>query len=282
VEENLAFGLRARGVQREERKARVDEVAGGLGLTEFLWRRPGTLSGGEKQRVVLGRTLAVRAKVTLLDEPTTGIDPERREGLLADLIRLHGELGGTWVLVTHDQAEAQAFGDRVAVMRAGRIVQVGEPRSLYEEPVDRFVGKFVGDPGMNLVRCRVEVKEALVTLWGLVPGAGWELPESLGATGLLRERGTGEVDLGWRAEEIGEIAAEGAGVGDVALVGGVVRRVWRGPRYLVEARVGGHPVKFWSSAGLEAGERVAIRFKLGRAYGFDPESGARIFGPGTA
>lgn len=284
VRQNLEFSLRGRGVSKKERQERVQEVAEGLGISEFLKRRPGSLSGGEKQRVVLGRALAARATVTLLDEPFTGIDPERREGLMTDLTDLHKELGGAWLFVTHDLAEAQAFGHRVAVMREGKLVQVDRPNRLYESPRDEFVARFVGDPGMNLLRCRVEVSHALVTLWGLVPGAGWELPPSLAATKVLEERGAGEIDLGWRAEDIRPVGPEHpeAGPGDVTLVGTLLRKQWRGPDYLAVARVGGHAVRFrLRGEEVVEGDRLALRFRLALAHGFDAEGGQRVFGPGA-
>lgn len=284
VRGNLEFSLKSRGVPRDERRERVRDVAEGLGLSEFLNRRPWSLSGGEKQRVVLGRALAARASVTLLDEPFSGIDSERREGLLTDLTALHGELGGAWLLVTHDLSEAQGFGHRVAVMREGRLVQVDQPSRLYEQPSDAFVARFVGDPGMNLLRCRVEVSDGLVTLWGLVPGAGWELPPWMSATKVLEDRGSGEIDLGWRAEDISPVGPEhpAAGPGDVTLVGTLLRKRWRGPDYLAVARVGGHAVRFrLRGEEMTEGDRLPLRFRMVSAHGFDTESGLRVFGPGV-
>ncbi len=164
VFENLAFGLRARRHPREEIAGRVEEVAAMLGLSGKLKRRPATLSGGEKQRVSLGRALARRPKVLLLDEPFSNLDTPLRASLREEFLAAHRRFGTTTLLVTHDQAEAMALGDRVAVMDRGKIAQVGTPREIYDRPANRFVAGFVGDPPMNLLD--LEVFEAHVKILG--------------------------------------------------------------------------------------------------------------------
>ena len=151
VRDNLAFGLRVRRVGRRDRAGRVEQVAAALGLDAMLDRLPAQLSGGERQRVALGRALVRDPVVFCLDEPLSALDPllradARRE--LAGLLRADGRCG---VLVTHDQAEATAMGDRVAVLRGGRLEQVGTPRELYDAPASRFVASFVGTPPMSLL-----------------------------------------------------------------------------------------------------------------------------------
>ncbi|MBC7374154.1 MAG: ABC transporter ATP-binding protein [Frankiales bacterium] len=152
VRDNIAFGLRVRRVPRAEREARVLEAAGRLGLTELLDRLPPALSGGERQRAALARALVRDPAVFCLDEPLSALDPllrtdARRE--LADLLRADGRCA---VFVTHDQAEALTLGDRVAVLRAGRLEQVATPRALYDAPATAFVASFVGTPAMSLLR----------------------------------------------------------------------------------------------------------------------------------
>lgn len=148
VFDNLAFGLRARGLGRGEVAGRVQLVADLLGLADLLGRSPETLSGGQRQRVALGRAVVSRPAVFLLDEPLSRLDAPLRAALRGELTDLHRRLGATMIFVTHDQAEALALGDRVAVMDAGRVVQVGTPRAVYETPASRFVGGFVGSPPM--------------------------------------------------------------------------------------------------------------------------------------
>lgn len=137
--ENLAFGLRLRRVPYEEIRERVRRMAERLGLTDCLHRRPGELSGGQRQRVALGRALIRRPAVLLLDEPFAQLDAPLRRELRVELRRLHAEWRCATLLVTHDPAEALALGDRVAVLRAGRIVQLAVPAELQARPADDFV-----------------------------------------------------------------------------------------------------------------------------------------------
>ncbi|WP_165250841.1 ABC transporter ATP-binding protein [Paludisphaera soli] len=148
---NVEFGLRARGVQRAERRRRVEEVAELLGLRDLLGRSPGTLSGGERQRAAIGRAIARRPAVLLLDEPFSSLDLPLRTALRRDLVELHERFRSTLIHVTHDQGEALALGERVAILDRGRLVQVGSPREVYDRPATPFAARFVGSPPMNLI-----------------------------------------------------------------------------------------------------------------------------------
>jgi sulfate transport system ATP-binding protein len=144
VRENVAFGLRIRKRPKDEIQARVDELLALVGLTKWAQQRPSQLSGGQRQRMALARALAVQPKVLLLDEPFGALDATVRAELRAWLRRLHDEQGVTTVLVTHDQEEAMEVADRIAVMSAGTIEQVGAPREIYDRPATEFVMGFVG------------------------------------------------------------------------------------------------------------------------------------------
>ena len=143
--ENLGFGLKLRGAAREEIHQRVNAMAGTLGITECLVRKPGELSGGQRQRVALGRALVRQPKVLLLDEPFANLDAPLRREMRRELLRLHREQNLTMILVTHDQAEALALGQRVAVMNGGVIEQVATPAELRAKPATKFVAEFL-DP----------------------------------------------------------------------------------------------------------------------------------------
>jgi multiple sugar transport system ATP-binding protein len=153
--DNLAFGLRARKMPAPEIAERTRELAGWLGLEALLDRRPKELSGGERQRIALGRAVATRPSVLLLDEPFSSLDAPLRASIRTALLDLHRHIGGTMLLVTHDQSEALAVGQRIAVMQSGRIEQIGTPRELYEAPTSRFVAGFLGDPPMSFLRCQI-------------------------------------------------------------------------------------------------------------------------------
>ena len=156
VRQNLGYGLKARGTEKLEIARRVDEVAVLLGLSALLDRRPAQLSGGQRQRVAMGRAIVREPQAFLLDEPLSNLDAQLRVGMRASLAQLHRRLAVTTVYVTHDQVEAMTLGQRVAVMRAGKIVQVDTPQRLYSEPRDVFVAGFIGSPAMNLVEATVQ------------------------------------------------------------------------------------------------------------------------------
>jgi sn-glycerol 3-phosphate transport system ATP-binding protein len=151
VEQNIAFGLRRHGYPRREVTGRVREVSEMLDLHELLRRKPAQLSGGQRQRVAMGRAIARHPQVFLLDEPLSNLDAKLRTQLRADLKRLHQEVRTTSIYVTHDQVEATTLGERIAVMKEGRLQQVGTPREVYARPANLFVAGFIGSPPMNLV-----------------------------------------------------------------------------------------------------------------------------------
>ena len=155
VRQNIGYGLKVRRTPKAEARRRVDEVAELLGLGDLLERKPAHLSGGQRQRVAMGRAIVREPKAFLMDEPLSNLDAKLRVGMRASLAQLHGRLGVTTVYVTHDQTEAMTLGQRVAVMRDGRILQADTPQRLYREPADVFVAGFIGTPAMNIVEARV-------------------------------------------------------------------------------------------------------------------------------
>ncbi|TML59946.1 MAG: sn-glycerol-3-phosphate ABC transporter ATP-binding protein UgpC [Actinobacteria bacterium] len=161
VRQNIGYGLKVRKTPKAETKRRVEEVAGLLGLDELLDRRPAQLSGGQRQRVAMGRAIVREPQAFLMDEPLSNLDAKLRVGVRASLAQLHARLGVTTVYVTHDQTEAMTLGQRVAVMRDGRILQVDQPQTLYLQPVDLFVAAFIGTPAMNLVEARIDGDDAV-------------------------------------------------------------------------------------------------------------------------
>jgi multiple sugar transport system ATP-binding protein len=151
VRKNLGYALRVQRMKRSERERRVQEVGKLLGLDGLYDRRPGQLSGGQQQRVAMGRAIVREPAAFLMDEPLSNLDAKLRVGMRTSLQQLHARLGTTTVFVTHDQVEAMTLGQRVAVMRDGRIQQVDVPQRLYDAPANLFVAAFIGSPAMNLV-----------------------------------------------------------------------------------------------------------------------------------
>jgi multiple sugar transport system ATP-binding protein len=156
VGDNIGYGLKARRTPSAQRAQRVREVAELLGLSDLVDRRPAQLSGGQRQRVAMGRAIAREPQAFLMDEPLSNLDAKLRVGMRASLSQLHRRLGVTTVYVTHDQVEAMTLGQRVAVMRDGRVLQADTPQRLYQEPRDLFIAAFIGSPAMNLVDATVE------------------------------------------------------------------------------------------------------------------------------
>jgi multiple sugar transport system ATP-binding protein len=151
VEQNLAFGLQLRKTPKDEVKRRVDEAAQMLGLEQYLKRKPAALSGGQRQRVAMGRAIVREPQAFLMDEPLSNLDAKLRVSMRGSLKQLHERLGVTTVYVTHDQVEAMTLGNRVCVLRDGRLQQVDTPQHLFEAPVNLFVAGFIGSPAMNFV-----------------------------------------------------------------------------------------------------------------------------------
>ncbi|MGB0499425.1 MAG: ABC transporter ATP-binding protein, partial [Rubricella sp.] len=193
VERNIGFGLRRRGVERAEVARRVREVADILEIGSLLDRRPAMLSGGQRQRVAMGRAMVRRPRVFLFDEPLSNLDARLRVSMRSEIRRLQSHMPTTTVYVTHDQTEAMTMADRVVVMNAGRIEQIGPPMEIYRNPANLFVARFIGSPAMNLI-------EASVTGGHVDLGGGTRLPLSPGAP--LGAHGR-RVTLGFRPEAVG-------------------------------------------------------------------------------
>jgi multiple sugar transport system ATP-binding protein len=167
VRENMGFALKLAKVDKAEIDTRVEEAAKVLDLETHLDRKPANLSGGQRQRVAMGRAIVRDPAAFLMDEPLSNLDAKLRVQMRAEVSRLQSRLGTTTVYVTHDQTEAMTLGDRVAVMRAGLLQQVGTPQELYDDPANIFVAGFIGSPSMNFVPAAVEgeqVKLPMVTL----------------------------------------------------------------------------------------------------------------------
>jgi multiple sugar transport system ATP-binding protein len=155
VYDNIAFGLRVKKMPKQEIERRVRNAAQVLGLEPFLKRKPRALSGGQRQRVAMGRAIVREPAAFLMDEPLSNLDAKLRVQMRAEVSRLQRDLATTTIYVTHDQVEAMTMGDKVAVMRKGELQQVADPQTLYDRPVNIFVGGFIGSPAMNMIEATV-------------------------------------------------------------------------------------------------------------------------------
>jgi ABC-type sugar transport system ATPase subunit len=169
IDDNIGYPLKVRGVAKSERDQRVQDVAANLQIGELLNRRPGQLSGGQQQRTALARAVIHNAQVFLFDEPLSNLDAKLRLDARAFIKHLQRQVGVTGIYVTHDQSEAMALADRVVIMNAGRIVQVGTPLEIYRRPATTFVASFIGNPPMNLLPCRIDTSAAVVVVADELP-----------------------------------------------------------------------------------------------------------------
>ena len=156
VYDNVAFALKIKKTPKDEIRRRVAEAARILDLEPYLKRKPRSLSGGQRQRVAMGRAIVRQPSVFLMDEPLSNLDAKLRVQMRADIKKIQSDLGATTIYVTHDQVEAMTMGHRVAVMRKGELQQVAPPQELYDDPVNMFVGGFIGSPAMNMLEARIE------------------------------------------------------------------------------------------------------------------------------
>ena len=265
VAENLAFGLKLRGVPRAEIDRRVADAAETLGMTDMLGKLPREMSGGQRQRVALGRALVREPSVFLLDESLSNLDAKLRHSTRTEIARLHQRLGTTMVYVTHDQVEAMTLGQRIVVLDAGRIQQIDTPMALYERPANLFVAGFLGSPAMNVLEGELRAADGLRLVLdgqGDVPLPGAEVPGAW-----LGRR----VTLGVRPEHLLPAAGEGlqARVDVVEPVGSEA--------FLHLDFAGRALVSRLPPQGLpEPGTRLSLRADPAHLHFFDPGSGLRL------
>jgi multiple sugar transport system ATP-binding protein len=205
--DNMAFGLKLRGVKRDRRRERVGATAKTLGLAEVLGKKPRTLSGGQRQRVAMGRAIVREPQGFLMDEPLSNLDAKLRVEMRAEIARLQRDLGVTTIYVTHDQVEAMTLGDRVAIMREGVLQQVDSPQKLYDEPANLFVAEFIGSPAMNLVGA--DIGRSNGALYATFGEHRLRIADSVRAArpALRRFEGT-RIILGIRPEDLEDAALE--------------------------------------------------------------------------
>ncbi|MFK7877090.1 MAG: ABC transporter ATP-binding protein [Paracoccaceae bacterium] len=260
VEENMGFGLKMNGVAKDEIARKVKGASDILKLDQYLKRKPKALSGGQRQRVAIGRAIVRGPEVFLFDEPLSNLDAELRVEMRVEIARLHQEIGATMIYVTHDQVEAMTLADKIVVLRAGMIEQVGAPLELYRNPDNKFVAGFIGSPSMNFMHATVRGGKVDVPALGAAVDVSVTLPAD----------GT-EVILGLRPEHI-EVSSAGSTmtVELTEALGGVSYthiKASTGEAMIVEER---------GDERASEGDRVSITFDPSRAYLFDAKTELRI------
>jgi ABC-type sugar transport system ATPase subunit len=268
--QNMAFALSLRKMPRAEVDGRVREAARVLDIESLLERRPRQMSGGERQRVALGRALVRKPQVFLFDEPLSNLDAKLRVHMRREIARLHQQLGTTMIYVTHDQVEAMTLGDRIAVLHRGRLQQVDTPSALYGRPANTFVASFIGTPPMNLVEGRIGGDTSEFRT-----GDAFSVPLGQGWTAALAGCSAAAVTLGIRPEDI-QRADPSSGLAGV-LRSRVELVELLGAEALVHVDVGGVELTARLPAPVPpAGSELGLVIPGGRIHLFDRETGARI------
>jgi len=266
VRENLAFGLRMRGHGRDDIASRVARAASVLGLDSMLDRKPAQLSGGQKQRVAFGRAMVRDPQVFLFDEPLSNLDARLRADMRREIADLHARLGVTMVYVTHDQVEAMTLGERIAVMRDGRLQQYAPPLEIYRRPANLYVATFIGTPAINLAAGRVDAGRGAATFNAGRLSAGSPAGLETGAA----------ITIGARAEHV---ALDAPGVAGEVFVSRVQRVEQLGNESFVQID-GPVDVPWVVRAPADwpgrAGDTVGVRLDRTSMLWFDSATGARL------
>jgi len=261
VEQNMGFALELAGTKRPEIKRKVDEAAAILGLQQLLNRKPAQLSGGQRQRVAMGRAIVRNPKVFLFDEPLSNLDAKLRVQMRAEIKGLHQRLGTTVVYVTHDQIEAMTMADKIVVMNAGRVEQVGSPLELYDRPDNIFVAGFLGSPSMNFLPARITGDSTLSLANGTSANVRALPPGRVGA----------DVTFGIRPEDITIVEAGGVPA-DILIVEPT------GSETHLMAQVGEAEITcvLRERVDVRPGDKVQLDFTTHRSHIFDRASGLRL------
>ena len=261
VKENMGFGLKMNGVDKAEIARKVDAASKILKLDDYLDRKPAALSGGQRQRVAIGRSIVRGPEVFLFDEPLSNLDAELRVDMRVEIARLHKELGTTMIYVTHDQVEAMTLADKIVVLRAGYIEQVGSPMHLYQDPDNKFVAGFIGSPAMNFVN-------------GVAQKGGVRIPalsDTVVTTSVALPAEGSAVTVGVRPQDMELKAASSPITLDIReRLGGVAYDYLNTPtgeRLVVESR---------GDLAMEEGTEVSVTFDQDRTMFFDAQTEARL------
>ena len=266
VYENMAFGLIYRDTPKQEIRRRVEEAARILNITDYLKRRPRQLSGGQRQRVAMGRAIVRNPKVFLFDEPLSNLDAKLRVQMRTEIKKLHQRVQTTVIYVTHDQVEAMTLADRIVVMRAGHVEQIGSPDTIYNQPASTFVASFIGAPTMNLVPARIEGRDG-----GLVVALGDRIripvpPQRAARYGAWVGR---DAILGLRPEHFTWMPGDGPGP-TIEVTAQVIEPL--GADTLVFFDIGGREMvcRVPPEAVRQIGEHLRLRPEMQRMHLFDP------------
>lgn len=272
---NLAFGLRMRGVSKSEADEQVRKAASMLGIDDLLTRKPKQLSGGQRQRVALGRALVRDPDAFLLDEPLSNLDAKLRVRMREEIGRLHSRIGTSMIYVTHDQVEAMTLGSRIAVMKDGRLQQVGAPLEVYDNPANQFVASFIGSPEMNQVAAEIVAENGTLSVRG--EGFSFSIPDTEGS-----DLSNGmKVMLGLRPEHLEILPSASDKDAMFRMRVDLVEPM--GAQTLLLCREGATALRVLIARNdrIKRDDRVGMRLGKGRYHLFEPSMGKTLKSIGT-
>ncbi len=272
--DNIAFPLRATRESRSEVDAKVRAVAHSLQIEHLLSRRPSHLSGGDMQRVAIGRALVRRPKAMLMDEPIGALDAKLREEMRTELKRLHLENDQTTVYVTHDQVEAMSLADRIAIMNEGVLQQVGTPEDVYQYPANLFVAQFVGSPVMNITKAKLDADGARTKVMLAEGAAAFDFPPDLEQRIASAGRPSSDLVLGIRPE--GVLVSRGEADGHIPVEAHIIEPL--GAYDIVDLKVGSEFLRARTTSGFvgKPGDTVWAKLDQSQTHFFDSGSGDAI------
>jgi len=271
--DNIAFPLRATRESRSEVNAKVRAVATSLQIEHLLSRRPSHLSGGDMQRVAIGRALVRHPKAMLMDEPIGALDAKLREEMRTELKRLHLENDQTTVYVTHDQVEAMSLADRIAIMNEGVLQQVGTPDDVYLHPVNLFVAQFVGSPVMNITKAKLQANGSRTRVM-VGEGAAFDFPADLEQRMAAAGPPVGDLILGVRPEAV--LVSRQDAAGHIPVEAHIIEPL--GAYDIVDLKVGGELLRARTASGFvgKPGDKVWAKLDASQTHFFDSKSGDAI------
>jgi multiple sugar transport system ATP-binding protein len=271
VYDNMAFGLRLRHTPKQVIDERVREVAASLGIEQLLDRRPRQLSGGQRQRVAVGRAIVREPAVFLLDEPLSNLDAKLRVEARAFISKLHQRLGTTFIYVTHDQTEAMTMGERIAVLRAGELMQIDTPSNLYDHPLNVFVAGFIGSPAMNFFD-NTELTESNGKM--ILDTGFFQVEAPLSRYDLYRPYLGKRVIFGIRPDDIHHPEYQPAGISPAKIEANVDVVELMGNEKIVYLEEGGKTflARMDPRSDVRVGHRSGAVFNMANMHLFDPET----------
>src|SRR5215467_14867056 len=273
VDDNIAFPLKMRKIRNEQLKDRVRNISQLLGIENLLKRRPKELSGGQMQRVALGRALVREPKIFLMDEPLSNLDAKLRTYMRAEIKKLQKKVGITTLYITHDQIEAMSMADQVAIMKSGLIQQIGTPGEVYQKPANTFVADFVGSPSMNFIKCKITEENSGITLESnnislKNPQTSWDMKHS-----------SENVTLGIRPRDVILLDGDNNDFIGIKIKGKILFTELLGDDSLVEVNIGTDTIRVTnidSNFDLNIGKEVTIGIPYLRIHYFATETGNRL------